>query len=184
MKTKLFTSLIAIPGLLVSLALSAFAAASPLKDSDLKLLQKVTQGSAAEVELGRLAEQRASQASVKEFARKMVQDHQRMAADASRLAREHGAAIASQPGAEEKKELNKLKNVRGAEFDRQYIEGMLDDHKTDVAEVAKYIASHGDSPLVPFLKSTLPRLEDHLRIAENVAGQIGVKPDAGLNRVS
>jgi len=156
----------------------AVASRSP----DLQIVTKLAQGSSAEIELGRIVKSKARNPAVKAFGQRMITDHSALLADATRWASERRITLDATPGQEEKKIIDRTARLSGDDFDRSYIEGMLDDHKKDVAEVARFIAAHPDSPATGLLKQALPTLEDHLRVAENVAGQIGVKPDAGLTR--
>jgi putative membrane protein len=162
--------------------LSSTAWSAGITPADRHMLNKLSQGSAAEVQLGQMVEKKASDPSVKQFAQKMVHDHSQLLAQTQSWAASHKVALSSTPGQEEKSMMNGLSGLSGQNFDHKYIEGMLDDHKKDVAEVAEYIDNHPHSSITPLLKQTLPILSDHLRIAENVAGRLGISPDAGLNQ--
>jgi putative membrane protein len=84
----------------------------------------------AEVELGRMAQTRGTSTEVKQFGRQMVEDHSRAADQLERLANEHRL----QPDApnidrEHQDLIDRLSKLSGAEFDRAYIDAMVDGHQ-------------------------------------------------------
>ena len=56
----------------------------------------------------------------------------------------------------------------GPEFDRAYAKAMLKDHKKDVKEFKEAAKDLKDPDLKAFAEKTLPVLEDHLRMAEQL----------------
>jgi putative membrane protein len=68
-------------------------------------------------------------------------------------------------------ERDHLARLSGAEFDRMYMQHMLQDHKKDVAEFEKEAEKGTDSALRTFAQQTLPTLREHLTLAESLAGQ-------------
>lgn len=77
--------------------------------------------------------------------------------------------------------LRELRKLSGKEFDRQYIEDMLRDHREDVNELQGTIPTIQTIGIKALMTKMLPILENHLRIAEHAAGRIGVSPKSGLN---
>jgi putative membrane protein len=107
--------------------------AQPLGEQDREFVRKAAAGSLAEVELGRLAQQRAARPSVRSFAQRMVIDHDRAGADLAALARGRGydAPAALEPSAQAMRD--RLSALSGADFDRAYMSEMVRDHTEDVA---------------------------------------------------
>jgi predicted outer membrane protein len=99
-----------------------------------KFVEKAALANMAEIQLGQLAETRAQSPEVKEFAKMMVTDHTK-ALDELKQA----AGPATIPTALDKKHQklhDKLSKLSGAEFDKEYMEAMVDGHK-DVAKMLK-----------------------------------------------
>lgn len=151
---------------------SAVALAPPsgkLAGADQKFLQKAAVGGMAEVEMGQLAQQKAQSDAVKQFAARMVQDHGKANDELKALASSKGATL---PGgtdhkhAQTKQELEKLS---GAAFDRAYMKHMLADHKKDVSQFRAESKSAKDADVKRFAAQTLPTLEEHLKLAQNVS---------------
>jgi putative membrane protein len=58
--------------------------------------------------------------------------------------------------------MDDLKGENGAEFDKEYVEQMVDDHEKDVAEFQKQADSSTDPDVKAFAAKTLPTLKKHL----------------------
>jgi putative membrane protein len=122
----------------------------------------------AEVELGRLAEQRATRPEVKEFAQTIVREHEKAGAELKQIATKHN--IPADTG--EQKEHNdlreRLSKLSGAEFDREYIDAMVEEHQEAVNEVERK-AENADNPdLRQWASKTLPALRQHLERAQQI----------------
>jgi len=135
-------------------------------DSDAMFVQKASQGGLAEVQLGRLAEHKASKQAVKDFGKRMVTDHSKANMELTNVASEEKLPMASAPEAEDKALYDKLSAMSGAEFDRAYMDAMVQDHQKDIAEFQKEATSGTDPKVKDFAAKTLPTLKEHLALAE------------------
>lgn len=122
----------------------------------------------AEVALGRLAQERATNPQVKEFAKMMVSDHQKAGEDLKQIASKHN--ITPDPGKHnDHNDLReKLSKLSGAEFDREYMDAMVDDHEKAVKDVEGK-AENSDNPEVrQWASKALPTLRQHLERAKQI----------------
>ncbi len=142
-----------------------------LSPADRQFVMKAAQGGQAEVELGQLAQQKAQDPKVKEFAQRMVNDHGQANQKLQSLASSKSINLPSQPDKKEKAEKDRLSKLSGEQFDRAYMEHMVRDHKKDVAEFQRESTSAQDPDIRNFASSTLPTLQDHLKQAESIAPQ-------------
>jgi putative membrane protein len=156
----------------------AAAMSGQLSSSDASFLRKAAEGGAAEVELGNLARDRATDPDVKQFAQKMVDDHSKANEELKELARKKGVAISASPDSKSRKEMDRLSKLSGSEFDRAYAKLMVSDHEKDVSEFNKQSRSAQDPDVKNFAAKTLPTLQDHLRMAREDNSKIakGEKP--------
>ena len=100
-----------------------------LTRGDRSFVDDVTYAGTAEVELGRLAADRASSPDVKKFAKMMVDDHTRAGNELKQITTQYNV---SQPtGLDDKhRDLkDRLSKLRGADFDKAYMDAMVDGHK-------------------------------------------------------
>jgi len=130
-------------------------------------------GGLTEVELGRLAVERASNARVKEFGQRMVDDHTRANTELRVAAREQGIALPTELDAEHKASVDKFSRLSGSAFDQAYMRDMVMDHEQDVADFSRAARSPGDSPVKSFAVKALPTLQDHVKMARDVDGELG-----------
>lgn len=87
----------------------------------------------AEIELGKLALERAQNAEVKKFAQMMIDDHTKAGDDLKAIASRHNLQIPMELDDDHRDMREKLADRQGAEFDRAYIEQMVEAHD-DVLE--------------------------------------------------
>ena len=102
-------------------------AASP-KD----FMTEAAQGGMAEVELGKLASTRGQSAEVKQFGQKMVTEHTRANEELKALAAKKNMTLPAAVSNDQKEDIDELSKLSGAEFDKEYVRMMVEDHQKDV----------------------------------------------------
>jgi putative membrane protein len=150
---------------------SASMGASPsqVAPSDKKFVREAAQGGMAEVELGKLATEKASSDEVKKFGQRMVDDHTKAGNELKQIAGEKGIVVSQQLSAKDKMTKDRLSKLSGEQFDKAYMADMVKDHTQDVADFQKEVNSGADSDVKNFAAKTLPTLQDHLREAKQIA---------------
>jgi putative membrane protein len=149
------------------------AAKSAMSGSDSRFVTEAAQGGMAEVELGRLATEKASSADVKKFGQRMVDDHSKANDQLKQVAAQKNITLPTGVGSKNQAAIDRLSKLSGADFDHAYVQLMLRDHRKDVAEFKKESNSGKDADIKNFASNTLPTLEDHLKSAESIAGGVG-----------
>lgn len=119
----------------------------------------------AEIQMGQLALQKASSASVKAYAQRMVTDHTAAGAKLNPIATAKGLALPAELSGDAKAGYDHLSSLSGAEFDKAYIDHMVADHQKAVALFMAEGASGGDADLRGFATEMLPVIQEHLRLA-------------------
>jgi putative membrane protein len=138
--------------------------------ADTGFVKEAAMGGMAEVELGRLALQKASSNDVKQFAQRMVDDHSKANDQLKPIAQQKNITVPTQLTGKHKAEYDRLSKLSGAEFDRAYMQLMLQDHRKDVSDFRKESTGGKDQDVKQFATQTLPTLEDHLKMAQSTAG--------------
>ena len=141
--------------------------ADKLARGDRKFIEEAAQGGMAEVELGKLAQQKASIDQVKQFAKRMVDDHQKANDQLKQLASSKGVNVPTDLKAADRREIDKLQKLSGADFDREYMSHMVSDHKKDVKEFESTAKKAKDNDVKNFAATTLPTLQQHLQQAQS-----------------
>lgn len=153
---------------------SAAAANMAKKDNDFAM--KAAQGGAAEVELGKLAQTQGADPKIKEFGEKMATDHAK--ADDELKTAASGMNLPQEPDKKQKSAEEKLSKLQGDKFDKEYARMMLKDHEEDIALFKKEANSGQDPNLKAYAQKTLPTLEEHLRMAQDLPGNTKSKGKA------
>jgi putative membrane protein len=157
----------------VSLLLMASAASADSPDSS--FLKSAAQGGMSEVELGQLAQQKASNPAVKEFGAMMIKDHSAANEKLKALAAAEQVSLPDSPSLMQKASKAKLSMLSGDSFDNAYVKSMIDDHKDDIKEFQKEISEGTDPQAKAFASATLPTLQKHLQKIESIAASSGIK---------
>jgi putative membrane protein len=154
------------------MASSGSMSKSKMGSADTKFMKEAAMGGMEEVELGKLAAQKASDASVKSFGQKMVDDHSKANDQLQQLATQKGVTLPTGMSTAQKNDMAKLDKLSGAAFDKAYVGMMVKDHKKDVAEFKKESTGAKDSDLRSWAGTTLPTLQDHLKMIEGISSSM------------
>lgn len=119
-------------------------------------------GGLAEVEMGRIASTKAANPEVKKFAEMMIQDHSKANDELKSIAAKKNIKLPAELDAKHKSKLEELRSKVGAEFDRAYVDTMVEDHKKDVALFEAESQNGNDPEIKAFAAKTLPVLRKHL----------------------
>jgi putative membrane protein len=137
--------------------------------ADVAFIKEAVQGDLAEVDMGKLAQEKAQSQAVKDFGKMLEQDHGEHLQKARSKAQELGVNAPDAPSAKQKAMHDKLSKLSGTQFDEQFAQAMVADHKEDIRGYEKQAKSKG--PLADFAQQTLPTLQKHLQTAEAVSRQ-------------
>jgi putative membrane protein len=119
-------------------------------------------GGMAEVELGKLAAQKAKNADVKKFAQMMVTDHSKANDELKSLAQKKNITLPTALDSAHRADVDELKSESQEDFDKEYVEMMVDDHEKDVAFFQRQADTGTDPDAKAFAAKTLPVLKKHL----------------------
>ncbi len=145
------------------------AQAGKLSAQDRRFVETAGEAGAAEVEMAKVAMERADSSDVKNFASRMASDHQKAGDDLDKIASNKGVTVDDRMSAKDQAELDRLRKLQGASFDREYVKSQLAAHKAAVALFDKESKRGNDGELKQFATSTLPTLHDHLQLVQQLA---------------
>jgi putative membrane protein len=137
-----------------------------MTSSETMFAMKAAQAGIAEVKLGQLAVTKASNADVKAFGQKMVEDHTRANEQLKSIAVQNGMTLPTTMNAKDQTLYDKLSNESGAHFDRAYMRSMVKDHEQDIKIFNKEARGGKNPQLKQFARQTTPTLEGHLQMAK------------------
>lgn len=108
---------------------------------DKDFVNKMLADGTAEVELGRMASERAVNPDVKRFAQMMVTDHSKAGADLKQIATMYNVEMTPANEDKHKDLMDRLAKLRGAQFDKEYMKAMVDDHEDAVDSLESRVDS-------------------------------------------
>ncbi len=129
-------------------------------------------GGMMEVELGNLAQQKAKSQQVKDFGKMMVDDHTAANNNLKDIASKKNIEVPASITDDQKKDIDKLSKKSGADFDKAYVDMMVEDHKKDIAAFKKATGALGDNDIKNFATNTLPTLQKHLDAIQSIKSKM------------
>jgi putative membrane protein len=165
------TSLFAL--LLMTSPLQTPGSATEPSGADREFAMKAAKDGHAEVQLATMAEKKASGEKARSLATQLRTDHDQANAELMQIARRKGLSLDPTPNEEQKQTAEKLSSLSGSAFDREYAEGMVKDHKKAIALFERESSAGQDPDLKAFATKVLPKLREHLQMAEAAQGATG-----------
>jgi putative membrane protein len=147
------------------------AQAGKISAEDQEFLTKAIQAGVAEVRISELALEKAQDEQVREFAERMVQDHTASNERLLSLAETAGDTPPTEMDQEHEAMLQQLSQLSGEEFDRQYMQGQVQDHQAAVDLFASE-ATQPTGPVDALAGELVPALRQHLQMAEEISNSI------------
>lgn len=138
---------------------------------DSRFVVDAVEGGRMEVQLGQLARQKGSSQQVRGFGAMMERDHTRSGDRLKAIAEEKSITLAGAISPAMQKKIDDLKTDKN--FDKDYINLMMDDHKEDIKEFEEESKKGSDADIRAFADSTLHMLHIHLDSAESCYRMIG-----------
>lgn len=139
---------------------------------DQKFVKEVLEDGMAEVQLGKLAQQRASSDAVKQFGERMATDHAKAGDELKQLASQKGIEVPTALDRGHQRLYDHLSKLSGADFDRAYMKEMVKDHDKDVKAFQKEANSGSDPDIKAWASKTLSTLQDHQQQAKQVQASV------------
>lgn len=134
-----------------------------------EFIDKAAKSDAFELAAGQLAKTNAATAAVKDFGQMMIDAHTKSTADIKKAA----GALKPDPvlTSDQKDKLADLAKLKGAEFDKAYIDGQIDAHEDALSLMKKYGADGTDASLKAAAQMIAPVVQTHLDRAKELKGE-------------
>jgi putative membrane protein len=162
----------------LSLAAPRLLATSP----DEMFVLDVAKDGMAEVELGNLASEKATSDDVKKFAQRMVTDHGKANDELKTLAQSKNITLPAAVDAKAKATHDRLAELSGQVFERAYVQDMVAGHRKAIAAFKKESTSGKDPEVKAWATQTMPTIEEHLKMAQDIAKNVGAVGTSGKKK--
>lgn len=154
-------------------------AAGDLAPQDREFLMTAAQNNLLEIQGSQLAQERATDDRVREFARMMLSDHTGATQRLQQIAAQKGVQPPVSLTGTHESRLEQLRDASGQEFDSMYVQQVgVQAHEQAVSLFQRAAEQAQDPEVRSFAQSTLPVLEQHLEEARELAGQVGATREA------
>ena len=158
--------------LLATLALlGANAHAEDAQITPRNFVEEASAKGIAEIEAGKLAVEKGTVEDVREFAQTMIEDHTAANQKLSALASSKQLEVSSDADLVNQAKAMILKLRGEASFDKAYMNNQVVAHQQTI-ELFQKAAGSDDAEIAAFAKETLPKLEHHLKMAEQINSQL------------
>ena len=140
-----------------------------LARQDARYFREMAQGNLAEVQAGKLAQERASADEVKQYAERMVEDHGKMLSEQQAMAQSKGVQMPEEPSRAQQRAMKRLQDQKGERFDRAYMSQMVQDHEKTLKLVRDAAKNAKDPQLKAMAQKAAPDIEQHLQMAKQIS---------------
>ncbi|WP_264551183.1 DUF4142 domain-containing protein [Flavobacterium sp. N2038] len=120
----------------------------------------------AEIEIGKLAQQKSSNAEVKKFGKMLVDEHTKSASEVSALAKAKNFTLPTSLTEEGQDEYNKLSEKTGVDFDKKFADMMIDGHEKAIDKLQKASKDATDNDVRLWASNNIAGLTAHLEHAK------------------
>jgi putative membrane protein len=172
MKRNLVPTILSVL-LATSLLIAVSAQGQGLSAEEQQFVKKAAAGGLAEVKLSELAQDRASDAKVKDFAAQMVTDHTQANNELKPIADSNKVPVPTKLQGDSEVTYKRLEKLSGSKFDAAYIKVMVSDHDKTVSAFEAASSKVKNPDLKAFVDKTLPVLRQHKDHIHEIASQSG-----------
>jgi putative membrane protein len=141
---------------------------------DRKFMENAAHGSAKEIALGKMAQQKSQSEDVKKLAETIVQDHEEASQKLTPIAQSMGVDLSEEIAEGQKDDMDDYEKLSGEDFDRKYVAEMVKDHRRDTKEFDEAAQNAKNPELKAWAGEVAPKLHNHLQMAE--AAQKAMQP--------
>lgn len=132
------------------------------------------QGNMAEVLTATVALTKTSDRQVQSYAEMLIDQHTHSNMKLARLLTNGRVSFPTSPGQEHMQTLQRLQGMSGEQFDRAFLQAQIQAHQQNHDMFQRAAQSLQDEELKNFAQMSLPLLQAHLRIAQDLANQMGM----------
>ena len=139
---------------------------------DTAFAAKADVGGMAEVALGKMAAAKGTDKQVKDFGNMMVMDHGKANAELMGIAKSKKIVLPAGLDAEHQAKSDSLSKLSGKDFDKGYVDAMVDGHKKTLALMQSEASNGKDAELKAFAAKTAPVVQMHLDHILKIQGSL------------
>lgn len=136
------------------------------KKDDSEYLVDIAEVNLAEIEIGKLAQQKSTNPEVKKFGKMLVDEHTKSAGEVSALAKSKNFTLPTSLTEEGQEEYKKLNEKSGLDFDKKFADMMIDGHEKAIEKLQKATKDAKDEDIKLWASNNIAPLTAHLEHAK------------------
>jgi putative membrane protein len=140
--------------------------------SDAEFITEQVAGNYNEIALAKLALKSSVDKEIKGIAQQLIADHNKALEKLKSMASDLKTDVSNSPSGDGTKLLSSLEKRKGADFDKAWIEVLIDKHKTSISKYEAATNLVTDKDLKAFVGENLPKLRMHLDKLMAYHGQV------------
>lgn len=165
---------------LATISLAACAMCSVMQaqeptSADKSFMEDASQGSLAEVNFAKLALQKSQDKNIREFATKMIHDHEMLIQQMKPMVAKYHVKPPTGPSVKDRAIYEDLKLKSGTNFDRAYVEAMVKDHDNDLKDFMKEESDTQLADLKAVVQKGETVIRGHAEMIDNIAHMGGIQ---------
>ena len=165
-------------GLVIALGAGLNTIQAQQVGTDQQLVAQVAASNVLEVRLGQTAHNKGANVAVREFGQRMVNEHSALQKQWMDGAKKNGIPFKADLSPSQVQEFERLNQLSGAEFDRAYMDAMIQGHRTNLSSLQSERNASHSAGIRQLIEATLPTLQQHLAQAQQIGSQVGVTTTA------
>lgn len=143
-----------------------------VSSDDREFFTEAAQGGIAEVKMAQLVVGKTQNQEVKAFAQRMIVDHTKANDELKMLAAKKGVTLPADVSDDQREDYDDLAKLSGAEFDKEYVSLMVEDHEKDVSAFDEQSKDGDDAELKALAAKTLPTLKSHYEAIKTIQSKV------------
>jgi predicted outer membrane protein len=133
-----------------------------------RYLADAYQAGLLEIQLGQLALQKTTNAQVRQFAQRMIDNHTQMNSRVTAVAQQENVTLPSTLSAAQQAILTSVSDFSGADFDKAYMDHNVFLHAEVVSKTTVVTERVSDAEIKALAAESLPILQAHLQLAQSI----------------
>jgi putative membrane protein len=140
----------------------------PQKFDDKKFAKDAALTAMRNVEMGKLAAQKAVSPDIKQFGKRVVQEQSKASDQLKDIATKENLSIPGAVDPKHQSQIDKLAKLSGEQFDKAYLKDQLKTEQAQLRDFSGEAAGGSDPAVKAFANGTLPALQEQVQLAKNL----------------
>jgi putative membrane protein len=145
------------------------------KEDDSEFLVDAAEINMTEIEAGKLAQTKSTNPEVQKFGKMLVDEHTKAAAEVKAMADSRNFSLPTSVTEEGQDKYNKLNEKSGVDFDKKFVDMMVNGHEKAIDKFKKASENATDQEIKTWASNNVSKLTEHLQHAKQLKQDLDKK---------